>query len=61
MEAADLNRDGRVDLILANSGGRDNPLVDSTIYWASEEGFDPERRTDLPTQGAATVQAAHLK
>ena len=60
MEAADLNRDGRVDLILANSGGRDNPLVDSTIYWASEEGFDPERRTDLPTQGAATVQAAHL-
>ncbi len=60
MQAADLNRDGRVDLILANSGGRKNPRVDSTIYWAAEEGFDPERRSDLPTQGAATVQAADL-
>ncbi|MXZ35297.1 MAG: VCBS repeat-containing protein, partial [Acidobacteria bacterium] len=60
MEAADLNRDGRLDLVLANSGGRADPLVDSTVYWATPDGFDPNRRTDLPTQGAATVQAADL-
>lgn len=60
MEAADLNRDGRVDLILANSGGRGNPLVDSTVFWATQDGFKPDRRTNLPTQGAATVQTADL-
>ncbi|MCH2213118.1 MAG: VCBS repeat-containing protein [Fuerstiella sp.] len=62
---ADLNRDGRPEIVLANEGpgfvrGRRQPGSDSTIFWASEQGFDETKRTDLPTLGSATVQVADL-
>ena len=67
LEAADLNSDGYVDIILANAGGvlpsavserKEPPL--SVIYWGSNQGYSLDRRTNLPTQGAKTVEAADL-
>ena len=56
----DLNGDGKPDLVLVNRErlkGReagiynivDTVQLDSFIYWNSAEGFDPARRTGLPT------------
>jgi len=56
----DLNGDGRPDLVLVNSErlkGREGGIynivdtvqLDSSIYWNSADGFDPSRRTGLPT------------
>ena len=43
--AADLDEDGDVDLVFSEFHFADN---ESVIYW-NEGGFDPERRTDLPS------------
>ena len=67
----DLNRDGRPDLVLANSQrlkGREGGIydivdtvqLDSFIYWNSAEGFDPVHRTGLPTVGASDVAIGDL-
>ena len=63
--AADLDRDGRPEILLANRGRRPDDgqvysATPSTIYWATPDGFDPQKRTDLPTLGAVTVQVADL-
>ncbi|MBL9213893.1 MAG: VCBS repeat-containing protein [Opitutaceae bacterium] len=52
---ADLDRDGRVDLVFANSQGDA-----SFVYWGSPEGFLHRRRLTLPTQNARAVLAADL-
>ena len=62
--AADLNRDGIPEIILANEGRRPadpaQGAAQSTIYWSAAAGFDPANRTHLPTLGATTVQVAEL-
>ncbi len=68
--AADLNRDGYLELIFASSGrsyqfskaGGDfmflRPVSD--IYWGSANGFSPDRVTQLPTFHARDVKTADL-
>ncbi len=58
--AADLNRDGYVDLIFANSNSGTTQDIPSYIYWGSKEGFAPYLRSDLQSFGAASVNAADL-
>ncbi|PYV18251.1 MAG: hypothetical protein DMG07_04255 [Acidobacteria bacterium] len=60
--AADCNGDGLPDLVLANelrAGDTGYPLS-STIYWNGPGGFEPARRTELPTSGARDVKVADL-
>src|SRR4029453_16430399 len=58
--AADFDRDGRLDLFLINHkdwGRRDragHPVRHNSasfLYWGGPDGFDPGRRTDVPTSG----------
>lgn len=60
LAAADLNQDGHVDLVFANQGARRASPPPSEIFWGTEKGFSPEKRTPLPTLAATTVQAADL-
>ena len=60
IEAADLNGDGQIDLILANAGEYGKARPASAIYWGSNQGYGLDRRTELPTTGAKTVKAADL-
>ena len=57
---ADLNRDRHPDLILVNRFNGTRSDLDSYIYWGSPAGFEPSRRTLLPTRGAEAVAAADL-
>ena len=52
----DLNQDGNLDLVLAATHDN-NEKLPLTIYW-QKEGFAPERRTELPTEGAKGVALA---
>src|SRR5439155_12354475 len=58
------NRDGHVDLVVANSGSDPWRPIDSGqtsyIYWGSEKGFSAGHRTELPTQSAYAVAIADL-
>ncbi|PYV13554.1 MAG: hypothetical protein DMG07_14160 [Acidobacteria bacterium] len=51
----DLNRDGRLDLALANTRG-----ASSVVYWGSAGGFGGATRTELPTLQAWGVAAGDL-
>jgi hypothetical protein len=53
--AADLDRDGFADLVLANRRGES-----SVVYWGSAAGFAAERRVLLPTLGAEGVAVDDL-
>lgn len=57
---ADLNRDRHPDLVLVNRFNGTRSDLDSYIYWGSRTGFDPGRRTLLPTRGAEAAAAADL-
>ena len=62
---ADLNADGRFELILTNKrrlGKKPDPptgdvvltnAVNSFIYWGGEKGYSARRRTELPTHSGA--------
>ena len=52
---ADLNGDGRPDIVFSNRGGGA-----SYIYWNTAEGFRPNQRTALPTHSAAQCAIADL-
>lgn len=56
----DFNRDGFVDIAIANSSDGLSPAVPSFIYWGSKQGFSALRRSELPTLGAAGLAAADL-
>lgn len=54
VDAADLDRDGHLDLIFANHYAADGSAeTASVVYWGSADGFDPARKTELPTISAA--------
>ena len=55
--AHDLNGDGRPEILLANQGhqssdGHQHAVSPSTIFWATEQGYDSQKRTELPTLSA---------
>lgn len=52
---SDLNKDGILDIAVANSAGEA-----SLIYWGMASGYSPDRRTELPTLAANGVSSADL-
>jgi hypothetical protein len=53
---ADLDRDGHLDLVIANfRDDKDSVELDSLIWWGSEQGYAIERTTPRPTLGADGV------
>ena len=55
----DLNDDGNLDVVFPSDHARSDK-VDLFIYWGADSGFDPSRRSSLPTQGGEAVAAADL-
>ncbi len=55
----DLNNDGNFDLPIACGQDHDE-RVDTFIYWADENGFTPQRRTQVPTEGALAAAGSDL-
>lgn len=55
----DLNHDGNFDLPVACGQDHDE-RVELYVYWADENGFAPDRRSLLPTEGAISATAADL-
>jgi hypothetical protein len=51
----DFNKDGWLDIVIANLGESSVP-----IFWGGPEGYSDERKTTLPSGGATTVNAADL-
>ena len=58
--AEDLNRDGYLDLVFANSEGPKTHDPPSYIYWGSDDGFHAARRSHLQGFGAVGVAARDL-
>lgn len=58
--AGDLNKDGWPDLAFSCIGTGGTAKVDSLVYTGGPSGFDPKRRTTLPTLGATGVDSADL-
>jgi VCBS repeat protein len=56
----DFNRDGFADIAIANTSNGKKAKVESFVYWGSDKGFLPERRSALPTLGASGVASADL-
>ncbi|RYY23264.1 MAG: VCBS repeat-containing protein, partial [Sphingobacteriaceae bacterium] len=70
-EAADLNKDGFTDLVIADFysfDGQDNKYskdnynfeTNSYIWWGSKTGFSNAQKTALPTLGAVNVKLADV-
>jgi len=57
---ADLDRDGRLDIVFANSGPKGTSKANSYIYWGAASGFSSVKRTELPTLDADDVSVADL-
>ena len=55
---ADLDKDGRLDLVLTSYHAGHTRSHPSTIYWNSTQGFHPNRFTQLPTHSASGVLVA---
>src|SRR5262249_30194697 len=51
VQTVDLNRDGYPEIIVHNHLKNGDHAISSYIYWNSPQGFDKNRRTDLPTFG----------
>lgn len=64
-DAADLNNDGIVDLVIANCYSIDSANnysfdVNSFVWWGSRSGFQSNNKLALPTSGAVSVKIADL-
>jgi uncharacterized repeat protein (TIGR01451 family) len=57
---ADLNGDGRPEVIFANYYNGSSFVTDSYIYWGSVSGYSTSERTSLPTLGTLAVAVADL-
>ena len=57
---ADLNSDGHLDLVFANTSNGTTSAVNSYIYWGSTTGFASSNRAELPTVAANDVAIADL-
>src|SRR6187455_1921080 len=55
----DLNNDGFLDLVFANSHPHVEKL-DATIYWGNGKDFDAARASAVPNEGAQWTIAADL-
>lgn len=53
--AEDLNGDGWPDLVFANLQQGGDLNIDSVVYWGAEDGFSPDRKASLPTNGGFGV------
>ncbi len=53
--AADLNGDGWLELVFANSTQEGQTDIDSYVYWGGRSGFSEELRTGLPTRQASSI------
>lgn len=65
VQAEDLNKDGNIDLVIANlfskdKNGKPNFETYSYIWWGTKEGFKTDKRTALPTLGAVSVRLADI-
>ena len=60
ISVADLDRDGYLDVILANRQSLGDEGGSSFIYWGSSEGFAATHRTSVPTDGAVAPLVADL-
>ena len=62
VSVADLDRDGYLDLVLANvEGSTIGPYnVNSYIYWGAKAGFKVGSRSELPTRGAMAASVGDL-
>ncbi len=56
--AADLDLDGRLDLVFGNHCDDSSNAVDSVVYWGTAHGFGEHAVDRLPTMGAVGVAAA---
>lgn len=56
----DLDRDGHLDLVFANSERDRDGTARTTIYWGSRNGYSGARRLALPADGASGVALADL-
>ena len=56
----DLNEDGHAELLIANYASAGTFDIHSFIYWGSSGGLQRERRTELPTSGAADVVSGDI-
>ena len=55
---ADLNGDGRLDIVFGSYHAGETRSHPSYIFWNSAEGFDPSRFTLIPTHSACGILAA---
>ena len=58
--AGDINGDGNIDLVFANSFSGGFAEIDSYIYWGQASGGFGATPTGVPTSGAEDVKAADL-
>ena len=54
----DLNNDGHPDLVFCNYIHNYSVYMKAIIYWGSTRGYEPERRTELPTLMAGGLAVA---
>ena len=57
---ADLNDDGKVDVVLMNEGETNRYENEAWIYWNKDNQFDSWRKTGLPAYAGVAVQVADL-
>ncbi len=57
---ADLNRDGFTDIVFCNYIHNYPGVRSAFIYWGGQDGYKPNRKTELPTNWASGVAAADL-
>lgn len=58
--AADLNLDGKPDLVFANSQADENNDVNAYLYWGGVGGYSNDRRTELISGAPADLALADL-